>query len=219
MNNNIRQQLRLYDEFQKQAEAAKFGAELKQLVELTEGALKLGSADEKSKVLTSIPSHFSEDFNKWVSMKLEEAEVNDDIHDAIEFYNSLLTANTVHGDEIKKTISTLENLLKESNLKEKENKFLNLNNEFSADFSKFLKENALPKVNQQLQKTSEFFENLLHDKDVKFATEIAALKQKTDAALSSDVSIDDKNKVLQEVTYTPNEELNDFLQMKNIEYS
>ena len=210
--------MNLYDQFQKEPES-KFVDELKKLIELTENALKLESADEKNKLISSAPSQFSEDFNKWIGAKLEEAQVNDDIHEAIEFYNSLLTSNTAFADEIKKTISTLDNILKESDLQQKEEKFLNLNKGFSAGFTKFLKENALPNVNHQLQKSSEFFENLLQDKDIKFASEIEALKKKTDAALGSDVSIDDKNKVLHEVSYTDNEELNDFLQKKNIEYS
>ncbi|XP_065357465.1 uncharacterized protein LOC135951705 [Calliphora vicina] len=219
LNVNIREQLSLYAKFQKEADSAKYTDELKKLVTLTEEALKIESADEKNKIITTAPSHFSAEFNTWIGAKLEEAQVHDDIHDAIEFYNSLLTTHAEHEAEIKKTISTLENLLKESDLKQKEEKFLDLEKSFSPEFQKFLKENALPTVNRQLQKTAEFFENLLHDKDIKFAKEIEALKLKTEAALESNVSIDDKNKVLQEVTYSSNEDLNEFLQKKNIEYS
>lgn len=219
MNVNIREQLNLYGKFQKEADAAKYADDLKKLVSLTEQALKTEGADEKNKLITSAPSHFGDEFNKWISAKLEEAQVNDDIHDAIEFYNSLLSHHPEFDAEIKKTLSTLENLLKESDLKQKEEKFLALEKNFSPEFQKFLKEHALPMVNKQLQSTADFFENLLHDKDIKFAKEIEALKNKTQAALDSKLSVDEKNKVLQEVTYTDNQELNEFLQKKNIEYA
>ncbi|KAM7352774.1 uncharacterized protein ACRADG_005158 [Cochliomyia hominivorax] len=219
LNVNIREQLSLYGKFQKEADSAKYAEDLKKLITLTEEALRTENADEKNKLITSAPSHFNEEFNTWISGKLEEAQVNDDIHDAIEFYNSLLSDHSEFDAEIKKTLSTLENFLKETNLKQKEEKFLTLEKDFSPEFHKFLKENALPMVNKRLQKTSDFFENLLLDKEIKFAKEIEALKKKTDAALDAKVSIDEKNKVLHEVTFTDNQELNEFLHKKNIEYS
>lgn len=130
--------------------------------------------------------------------------------------------------EIKKALSTFENLLKEFDLKQKEGKFLALEKNFSPEFQKkFLKENLLKESDmkqkeekarkdlkqnfspefqqileatpfahgQQLQGTVDFFENLLFDKEIKFAREIEALK-KNEAALDSKLSVDEKNKKL-----------------------
>lgn len=219
LNVNIREQLNLYEKFSKESDSASNLVDLKKLITLTEAALKSESAEEKQKLINEAHTNFSTEFNTWIGLKLEEAQVNDDIQDAIEFYSSLLTAKAEHEADIKQTLATLENLLKETDLKLKEEKFLGLTKTFTPEFEKFLKENALPSVNRQLHKSAEFFENLLGDKDIKYAKEIEALKVKTLAALESDVSIDEKNKVLQDITYTDNQDLNEYLQKKYVEYS
>ncbi|XP_013097321.1 uncharacterized protein LOC106080487 [Stomoxys calcitrans] len=217
LNMNIREQLRLYDIFAKDPEAAKYSEDLKKLIQITEGALKTESVQEKEQTINTIDKNFNEEFNKWVGAKLEHAQVNDDIHAAITFYSGLLQKATPHEEEIKKTLSTLENLLKETNLKEKEDKFLGLTKTFSPEFEKFLKESSLPEVNQTLKKTAAFFATLLEQKEGKYEKEIADLKAKTEAALADSVSIDEKNKVLSEVSLTADKDLNDYLAKKNIE--
>ncbi|TMW43060.1 hypothetical protein DOY81_011858 [Sarcophaga bullata] len=70
LNVNIRQQLNLYDKFQKESDGAKFVDELKKLIELTENALKLESVEKKNKIISTAPLQFSEDFNKWIGAKI-----------------------------------------------------------------------------------------------------------------------------------------------------
>lgn len=217
LNINIREQLRLYDIFAKKPEAAKFADDLKKLVQITEGALKTESVEEKENTINNIDKNFSDEFNKWIGAELEHAQVNEDIHGAIQFYSSLMNKPTPHEDEIKKTLATLENLLKEADLKKKETEFLALTKGFSPEFEAFLKESSLPVVNETLKKTVEFFTTLLAQNEGKFDKEVAALKAKTVAALADSVSVDEKNKVLTEVSETPNKELNDYLAKKNIE--
>lgn len=58
--------------------------------------------------------------------------------------HSLLSLHPKFDAEIKKALSTFENLLKEFDLKQKEGKFLALEKNFSPEFQKkFLKENLL----------------------------------------------------------------------------
>lgn len=214
LNQNIREQLKGYEAFQKQDDGS-HKADLDKLVELTEAALKVNSVDEKQALIKAIPTHFSAEFNQYIATKLEEFQVNDDITDAIQFYNSLIE-NAQFVEEIKTTIATLENLLKETDLKVKEEKFLTLNKGFSAEFVDFLKNNNLPKVNQELQNIAEFFETLLVEDDIKFATEIKALKEQAEVGLAAK-TVDEKQKILYDVTNPANAELFEFLQMKFIE--
>ncbi|XP_075149644.1 uncharacterized protein LOC142223676 [Haematobia irritans] len=217
LNMNIRDQLRLYDTFAKDPDAAKYSEDLKKLIEITEGALKTESVEEKEKILNTIDKNFNEEFNKWIGTNLEHAQVDEDIRDAIGFYKGLLPQAAAHADEVKKTITTLENLLQDSNLKEKEDKFLGLTKTFSPEFDAFLKENSLPAITEALKRTSEFFTNVLALKEGKFEKEIEELKAMTVAAMAESVGVEEKNRILNDVTQTPNKELNEYLAKKNIE--
>lgn len=219
LNVNIREQLKLYSKWEAEPASANYLSDLKKLIGLTEGALKTAGADEKQTIINNIHSNFSPEFNTWIGAKFEDAQVNSDISDAIFYYNSLLAEKSNFEADLKKTVATLEGLLVESNLKKKEEEFLGLTKTFSPEFEKYLKDTALPGVNAQLQKTVTFFGKVLEESDVKFAKEIKELKAKTEAALADSVSVDDKNKVLQEVTVTGNQDLNEYLQKKNIEYA
>uniref|UniRef100_A0A1A9W6U8 Uncharacterized protein n=1 Tax=Glossina brevipalpis TaxID=37001 RepID=A0A1A9W6U8_9MUSC len=147
-----------------------------------------------------MPTNFTQEFNEWISQKLEDAQVNSDIEDAMAFYNSLLGENNSFEEEIKKTVSKLDEIHRMTDLKNKVERFVNLSKDFSENFDKFLKQNALPNVNTRLQKTIEFFDNLLKDKDVPFKKEIMEMKVKCEEALSPDKSLEDKQKVLHEVS-------------------
>ncbi|XP_073823580.1 uncharacterized protein [Musca autumnalis] len=217
LNNNIRVQLRLYDIFAKDADAAKYADDLKKLVQITEGALKTESVEEKETTINNIHTNFSEEFNQWIATKLEHAEVNDDIYGAITFYSSLLQQHTPHEAEIKKTIATLENLLKETDLKKKETEFVGLTKTFSPEFEAYLKQSSLPVIQDTLQKTLTFFQTVLDQQEGKFEKEIMALKAKVVAAMADSVSVEEKNRVLSDVSDTSNKELNEYLARKNIE--
>uniref|UniRef100_T1PG67 Uncharacterized protein n=1 Tax=Musca domestica TaxID=7370 RepID=T1PG67_MUSDO len=214
---NIRESLRLYDVFAKHADAAPYADDLKKLVQITEGALKSESVEEKENTINNIHKNFSEEFNKWIGLKLEHAEVNEDIHGAITFYSSLLNQQTPHEAEIKKTIATLENMLKDTDLKKKEMDFLGLTKTFSPEFDAYLKQSSLPVLNESLQKTAQFFQALLELKEGKFDKEVTELKAMVEAALADSVSVEEKNRVLGEVTDTSNQQLNEYLAKKNIE--
>uniref|UniRef100_A0A1A9V782 Uncharacterized protein n=1 Tax=Glossina austeni TaxID=7395 RepID=A0A1A9V782_GLOAU len=219
LNVNLRGQLKAYETFLSTLNNEhQHKDDLKKLIQLTEDALKLNDFEEKEKAITSMPTHFSQEFNEWISKKLEEAQLDGDIENAMAFYNSLLTEHNSYEDDIKKTLSILEEIHRVADLKDKVERFINLSKDFSESFDKFLKESALPNVNTRLQKTIEFFANVLKDESVPFKKEILELKAKCEEALSSDKSLEDKQKALHEVTYTDNQELNDFLQKKNLEY-
>ncbi|KAI9577975.1 uncharacterized protein LOC119641076 [Glossina fuscipes] len=218
LNVNLRGQLEAYERFLSTLNEHQHKDDLKKLIQLTEDALKLNDFEEKEKAITSMPTHFNQEFNEWISKKLEEAQVDGDIENAMAFYNSLLTEHNSYEDDIKKTLSILEEIHRVADLKDKVERFINLSKDFSDSFDKFLKESSLPNVNTRLQKTIEFFANVLKDESVPFKKEILELKAKCEKALNSDKSLEDKQKVLHEVTYTDNQELNDFLQKKNLEY-
>ena len=215
LNGNIREQLKGYQQFLTEADAT-HKADLEKLIEKTEAALKLADFEEKQKTINELPQSFTPEFNTWINTKLEEFQVNDDIHEAIEFYASLNAGSSDYKAETEKTIATLENLLKETDLQKKETDFTALNAGFSPEFNKFLMENALPKINRELKKTAEFFEDLLVEKNGKYETEIKALKAQAEAALG-DISVDDKQKALFEVTNPKDKALFEYLQTKFIE--
>jgi len=215
LDNDIREYLKGYQKFLNEDDGT-HKEDLTKLIEITETALKADGVDAKQAILKSLNDNFKPEFNKYIAEKLEEFQVNDDIQNSIEFYQSLLKTKTEFKDEIEKTIATLHDLLKEADLKKKEEGFLNFNKEFTPEFMKFLNENALPTVNRDLQKTAEFFENLLIEKDTKYATEIQELKTKAEAALG-DVSIEEKQAALYQVTNPKDHELYEYLQKKFIE--
>lgn len=77
-------------------------------------------------------------------------------------------------------------------MKQKEEKARKgLEQNFSPEFQQIL-EGTHFAHGQQLQDTVDFFENLLYDKEIKFAREIKALK-KNEATLDSKLSVDEKN--------------------------
>ncbi|XP_005175593.1 uncharacterized protein LOC101891787 [Musca domestica] len=220
LNNNIRQHLSLYDSFAKSPDAVKFSGDLKKLMEITEGALKIENVDEKENTINNLHTHFSADFNSWIALKLEEAEVNEDIQGAITFYSQLLKQKSSHEAEIKKTITTLETLLKENDLQKKEKEYLGLSNNFSPEFAAYLKTSSLPVINDTLQKTIKFFDSVLAQKEGKFVKEITELKAMVEGVLGESASIEEKNRVLGEVTSANNnKELHAYLTKKHIELS
>jgi hypothetical protein len=214
LNNNIRDQLQGYEKFLVE-ETGPYKPDLQKLINIMETALKSEKLEEKQAILKNLQSNFSPEFNQYVSYKLENYQVNDDIRDAIEFYQALLN-NEKFKSDVEQTIATLQSILKESDLKVKEDRFMNLNKGFSPEFSRFLHDNALPQVNRELQNISQFFENLLVDDNIKFATEIRQLKQQADEGLAAN-TVDEKQKILYEVTNPKNAELYEFLQTKFIE--
>lgn len=215
INVNIREQLKGYQKFVNEDNGS-HKADLEKLIEKTEAALKLTGAEEKQKILNELPQQFSAEFNEFITAKLAEEQINETIQEASEFYASLLAGHSEFKDEIEKTVSTLENLLKETDVKKKEDGFAQLNNAFTPEFSKFLQENSLPMVNRQLKNTVEFFEDLLVEKGTPFDSEIKALKTQAEAALGN-ISVEEKQKVLYEVTNPQNKELFEYLQKKFIE--
>ncbi|XP_073823579.1 uncharacterized protein [Musca autumnalis] len=217
LNNNIRQHLSLYDSFAKAPEATKFTGDLKKLVQITEDALKIESVEEKENAINNLHTHFGPEFNAWIGAKLEEAEVNEDIAGAITFYKQLLKQKSAHETEITKTIATLEGLLKESDLQKKEEQYLGLTNNFSPEFSAYLKDSSLPVINDTLQKTVKFFETILGQKEGKFVKEITDLKTLVEGVLGDKVSVEEKNRVLSEISSASNMELHTYLTKKQIE--
>jgi hypothetical protein len=214
LNNNLREQLKGYETFLSQDDGT-HKADLEKLIKLTESALKADTYEAKQALVKDLPAQFSAEFNQYVSTKLQEFQVNDDIADDIQFYNTLLENAKLH-DELKKTIVTLENLLKETDLKVKVEKFAALNQSFSPALVDFLKSNSLPKVNHELQNMVEFFDALLVEDNIKYAAEIKALKVQAEAGLAAS-NVDEKQKILYAITNPSDPALFEFLQTKFIE--
>jgi len=215
LNSNIREQLKGYQLFLEQDDGT-YKAELTKLIELTEGALNADTVDEKQAILDGLGEHFSPEFNKFISARLEAYQVNDDIRDSIEFYRSLLTGDTKFESEIQKVVDTLEELLKLTDLKEKEERYLALEKTFTPEFKDFLKNNQLPVVNRALQNNVEFFENLLIEPEPKYEAEIKELKAQAEAALG-DISVEEKQAALQKITNPTDPVLYKYLQKRYIE--
>jgi len=216
LNHNIREQLKGYENFLAEDDGT-HKDDLTKLIELTESALVIADADEKNAIIKGIPEKFSAEFNKYISTKLEEFHVNDNIKESIQFYKSL-SKNAEHKAEVEQTIAKLEEILKNTDLKQKEEQFFGLDKAFTPEFQQFLRDNALPAVNRSLQKTEEFLETLLREPDVQFVTEITGLIEQTRAALG-DITIEEKQTALQKVTNPQPQELFEYLQKKFIELS
>jgi len=215
LNNNLREQLGGYQTFLSQDDGT-HRADLETLIQLTESALKEEGFEAKQALIKDLPAQFSPEFNQYVSTKMQEFHVNHDIADAIQFYNTLLENAELH-DEVQQTTGTLENLLKETDLQVKIEKFRTLNQAFSPALVDFLKSNSLPKVNHELQHISEFFGNLLVEQDIKYAAEIRALKEQAEAGLLVS-DIEEKQRILHAVTNPSDPDFFQFLQTKFIEH-
>ncbi|XP_037958748.1 uncharacterized protein LOC119688157 [Teleopsis dalmanni] len=214
INNDIREHLKAYQKFLEEDDGT-HKADLTKLISLTETALKEDDVDKKQLLLKDLSAQFTPEFNEFFSKKLEEYTVNDNIKDSIEFYKSL-SSSAEFKEEITKTIATLEALLKETEKQKKIDGLIAVEKNFSPEFQNFLKNNALPTVNRELQKNAEFFENLLVENEGLFTNEIKELKAKAEAALG-DISVDEKQVALQQITNPTNQELFQYLQKKFIE--
>lgn len=211
LNNHIRNQLHKFENFLA-ADDGSHKDELKNLITIYESALKTENFDEKQQTVKTVPSKFSPEFGEFVQTKLQDAQLTEDITNAIAFYKNL------KGDEFKadieKVVADLDGFLKLTDVEAKKNGFLNIEKTFRPEFVNFLKKDSVPKINHDLQSAVEFFTKVLADSDVQFATEIKALKAQAEAALADGVSVEDKQKALYEITNPGNPPLTDFLQKK-----
>ncbi|XP_073823582.1 uncharacterized protein isoform X1 [Musca autumnalis] len=205
INNYFRQQLSLYDSFAKAPEATKFTDDLKKLIQATEDALKIESLEEKQNAFNNLHTNIGPEFGDWIVAKLLDAKVNEVIAGEITFYKQLLKQKSAHEAEIRKTIATLEGLLKESDF---ETKFVDVSTNFSP-----VKDSTLPVINDTLQKTVKFFETILGQNEGKFVKEITDLKTKVEGVLGDEVSVREKIDILQEISM----ELDTYLTKKQIE--
>ncbi|XP_064554308.1 uncharacterized protein LOC135439488 [Drosophila montana] len=211
LNNHIRGQLQQYEKYLTNDDGS-HKEDLQKLIKIYESALKTEDSNEKQALVNGVPQQFSKEFGTFVQSKLQEDQLNEDILAAISFYKSLQSAE--FKTDIEKTLAELEGLQKLTEFEAKKTGFLNLEKAFSPEFVHFLKKDSVPKINQDLQGGVEFFEKLLADPEVKFATEIKALKAQAVAAIADEISIDDKQKALFEIRNPANAELTEFLKKK-----
>ncbi|XP_073823581.1 uncharacterized protein [Musca autumnalis] len=214
INNNIRQRLSLYDSFAKAPEATKFTDDLKKLIQATEDALKIESVEEKKNVVNNLHTLTGPEFGDWIGPKLLDAEVNEVIAGEITFYKQLLKQKSAHEAEIRKTIATLEGLLKESDIA---TKFMDVRTNFSPEFYAYVEDSTLPVINDTLQKTVKFFETILGQNEGKFVKEITDLKTLVEGVLGDEVSVLEKRGILKEISSASNMELHTYLTKKQIE--
>ncbi|XP_068150727.1 uncharacterized protein [Drosophila tropicalis] len=215
LNNHIREQIQGFETILAKDDGS-HKVDLEKLIKLYESALRQDNYDEKQAIIKGVPQQFSSEFEAFIQLKLQEYQVNEDIVAAVEFYKTLLKKNE-YKDEIEKTLATLEALQKEPEVEKRKAGLSNLDKSFSPEFLNFLKQDALPKLNHDIQSAVDFFDNLLKEANVQFVDDIKALKAQAEHALGADVSIDDKQKALNEVTNPPNQELTQYLQKKFIE--
>lgn len=212
LNIHIRGQLQQYEKYLANDDGS-HKEELKKLIGIYETALKTEDFNAKQTLVNEVPSQFSPEFGKFVQSKLQEDQINEDILGAISFYKSLLAKGEFKAD-LEKVVAELESLQKQADFETKKNGFLNLEKGFSPEFVNFLKSDSLPQLNSDLKSGVEFFEKVLGESDVKYATEIKDLKAQAQAAIADSVSIDDKHKVLYEIRNPPNAELIEYLKAK-----
>lgn len=212
----IYEQLKAYQKFLKEDDGT-HKTDIEKLIKMTEAALSLQTTPKKQQYLNQLPQNFSQEFNEYITTNLAKEQINTAIQEATEFYQSLLEKHAEFKTDIEKTVSCLSVSLKETDLKKKEISLMNINKNFSPEFSSFLKEKALPNINKELRKTVDFFESLLVDKPEHLEEDLKSLKNRTMEALADTVPIEEKQKTLFEV-YNPNKkELFEYLQTKFLE--
>ncbi|XP_062128128.1 uncharacterized protein LOC133840356 [Drosophila sulfurigaster albostrigata] len=211
LNNHIRDQLQKYEKFVA-ADDGSHKEDLQKLIGIYESALKTENFDEKQKLIQEVPQQFSPEFGTFVQSKLQNAQLTDDINAAISFYKNL--KGDEHKADADKAVAELEGFLQLTDFEAKKNGFLNIEKTFSPEFVSFLKKDSLPKINHDLKSAVEFFTKVLADPEVQFGSEIKALKAQAEAAIPDEVSIEDKQKALYEITNPGNPPLTEFLQKK-----
>ncbi|KRG03707.1 uncharacterized protein LOC26527291 [Drosophila mojavensis] len=212
LNIHIRGQLQQYEKYLANDDGS-HKEDLQKLIGIYETALKTEDFNAKQTLVNEVPSKFSPEFGQFVQSKLQEDQINDDISGAISFYKSLLAKGDFKAD-IEKALVELESLQKQTQFEAKRDGFLNLEKGFSPEFINFLKSDALPQINNDLKSGVEFFEKVLAESDVKYATEIKDLKAQAEAALADSVTIDDKQKTLYEIRNPDNADLIEYLKAK-----
>ncbi|XP_033150397.1 uncharacterized protein LOC117134944 [Drosophila busckii] len=214
LNQHIRVQLQEYEKFLANDDGS-HKEELQKLIKIYESALKTEDFAEKETIVKGVTAQFSAEFGAFVQLQLQMDQLAEDIKSAIGFYKTIDASFKADAD---KAIADLQAMEQMTDFEAKKNAFLNLQTTFRPEFVEFLKKDSLPKIMLDLQNSIQFFETLLAaDANIKFASEIAALKAQAQAAMAENVSIDDKQKALFEITNPSNAELYEFLQKKFIE--
>ncbi|XP_053959743.1 uncharacterized protein LOC128864207 [Anastrepha ludens] len=217
IDGDLRENLSAYNKILPDVDAA-YKADLEKLIGQTEAALKETDHKEKTRILDGLHGSFPEDFNKYLSKKLQELNIDAEVERSLEFYKALLekAESNDFKPDIEKAIETLNAITKEADAAKKVESYSKFTKDLSASFQEFLKKQNLPQIEKGLSGAIKFFDGLLAESDVQYKEEIAALKTQAEAGLAA-ATLEEKQKVYYEITNPANKELFNYLKEKYVE--
>ncbi|XP_017467132.1 PREDICTED: uncharacterized protein LOC108359680 [Rhagoletis zephyria] len=214
---DLRENLSSYNKILPEVDAA-HKADLEKLITQTETALKETDPKEKNKILDALHGAFPEEFNQYLSKKLQELHIDADIQRSLSFYTTLLE-KTEAGEwkqDIEQAIANLNSITSETDAAKKVELYAQFSKQLKTDFQDFLKKQTLPQIEQSLSGTIKFFDGLLAEADAPHKNEIAALKTQAEAGLAA-TTLEEKQKIYYEITNPADKELFNYLKEKYIE--